>query len=190
MAGLYGCAAKPRKRGSEAADVVSSFGRTAYTHRARRVRSSSSREATHASPCAARRPPPDPCPRRRRPTRREAEVAAHNFKVELGKLEQLDKDTKADLGKRLEARQAELYKEMQAAVAKHAEAEGIDVVIAYGDAPVQTADDFANVKRRMHAIDIGAGILFYARPGLDITDAIVTRLNDAYRATEKKKTAP
>jgi Skp family chaperone for outer membrane proteins len=118
----------------------------------------------------------------------QREVAAQNFKVEAGKLEQLDRDTKADLGKRVEARQTELWKEMQAAVAKHAEAEQIDVVIAYGDVPGQASDEFANVKRRMNSIDIGAGILFYSRPGIDITDAIVTRLNDTYRATQKKKT--
>jgi Skp family chaperone for outer membrane proteins len=115
------------------------------------------------------------------------DIARHNFKVELSKLNQLDKDAKEDLGKRIEVRNAELWKETHAAVAKHAEATGIDVVIAYGDIPNQPADEVPNVKRRMNAIDVGAGILFYARPGLDITDAIVARLNDAYRAAQKKK---
>jgi Skp family chaperone for outer membrane proteins len=115
------------------------------------------------------------------------DIARHNYKVEAAKLNQLDQDTKADLGKRFEARQAELWKETHAAVAKHCEANGIDVVIAYSDILNQPADDAPNVKRHLTAIEIGAGVVFYTRPGLDITDAIVTRLNDAYRASQKKK---
>jgi Skp family chaperone for outer membrane proteins len=118
------------------------------------------------------------------------EVARNNFKVELANLEQLDKETKADLGKRIDARQAELWKEMRAAVAKHAEATGIDVVIAYGDILNLPADDPPNVKRHLTAVDVGAGVLFYARPNLDITDAIVTRLNEAHRAANKGKKTP
>ena len=118
------------------------------------------------------------------------DIARYNFKVEFAKLNQLDKDTKEDLGKRFEVRQAELWKETHAAVAKHAEATGIDVVIAYGDILNLPADDAPNVKRHMTAIDVGAGVLFYARPGLDITDAIVTRLNEAHRAANKGKKTP
>jgi Skp family chaperone for outer membrane proteins len=118
------------------------------------------------------------------------DAARQNFKSELAKLELLDKQTKLDLGKRFEARQAALWKEIHDAVAKHAEAEHIDVVIAYGNLSGQESDAFPNVKRKMNAVDIGAGVPIYVRPGLDITDAIVNRLNNADGASKKEQKNP
>ncbi len=79
-----------------------------------------------------------------------------------------------------------VYKDVLAAAQRHAKTHGIDLVLQYSDLPADAADFFSpvNVARK---VELGAAFPLVIAPGLDITQDILTDLNDAYR---KEKSRP
>jgi Skp family chaperone for outer membrane proteins len=104
------------------------------------------------------------------------------------RLEDLDRQARAKVGKSQENGLNMLWKDMRDAVKAHATENGIGLVIVYGD-PLDTGlvDVMPNITRKMQAIDQGGGVPFFVGPGVDISEAIIERLNRQYR---QKKSEP
>jgi Skp family chaperone for outer membrane proteins len=97
------------------------------------------------------------------------------------KLEDLDFEVRQLLGKKQEQSYLELYADVRGTIEKYADDNKIDLVLIY-DEPVKKEDSstFANVSRKMQAINQGAVVPIFIRPRIDITKAVLSRLNEAY----------
>ena len=74
-----------------------------------------------------------------------------------------------------------LYKEFDEAVRTYARTAGIEMVMHYNDAVLETdRNSAANIARKMSA---GACMPMYLTPGLDISQDIVNTLNAKYPTT-------
>jgi Skp family chaperone for outer membrane proteins len=101
------------------------------------------------------------------------------------RLEDLDRQARTRVGKSQENGLIGMWKDVRAAVKAYSSEHGIQLVIAYGDPrEANQLDTMPNINRKMQAMDQGAGIPFFAAPGVDISEAIVEMLNRQYR--EKK----
>ncbi len=67
-------------------------------------------------------------------------------------------------------------------------AHGFDLVVHYNDVPADSAEFFSpvNVSRKIQA---GAFIPLYIAPGMDITQEVVTALNETYRKRKEVNTS-
>jgi len=92
-------------------------------------------------------------------------------------LEDLTVEGRSVVGRSTEGAMVELYKDVREVVAAYARQEGLDAVLHYNDATPGTPEFYAppNVGRKMQA---GAAMPLYLAPGIDITEAILTELND------------
>ena len=101
-------------------------------------------------------------------------------------LEDLNSEAKTTLGKKSDNQMVFLYKEVQQAAQRYAQAHDIEMVLHYNDADEKTTEaeywSSANVARKMQA---GALMPVYIAPGLDVSAEIIETLN-ASRRTEKK----
>ncbi len=101
-------------------------------------------------------------------------------------MEDLNRKITALVRKRQEDALMLLWKDAQDEVAAYAREHGLQAVFAYGD-PVAPLILPANVQRKLQAVDAGSSFPFYVAPGVDISEAIVDRLNRRY--AERAKTA-
>jgi Skp family chaperone for outer membrane proteins len=92
-------------------------------------------------------------------------------------LEDLDLKARTLVGKKQETQLVQLYREVQAAVQQTAQQNGFHIVLGYGDPPNLDPTSFANVSRRMQAMDMGTFITMYVQTGLDISGEVLARLN-------------
>ena len=81
------------------------------------------------------------------------------------------------VGKKQETQLIQLYREIQTAVQSYAQQNGFHIILGYGDPPQLDPYTFANVNRRMTAMDMGTSVIMYVPPGLDISQEVLTRLN-------------
>ena len=95
------------------------------------------------------------------------------------KLEDLDREARAKIGKQQEEHLIALYKEVVNAVKEHAETHGIQIVLGYGEPPDADLFTFANINRKLTGMDMGGSVPLYFRPGIDISQHVVDSLNGA-----------
>jgi Skp family chaperone for outer membrane proteins len=91
------------------------------------------------------------------------------------KLEDVDREARQKVGKRQEEHLVALYKEVHAAIKEYADEHGIHLVLGYGELP--DIFSFANITRKLSAMDKGAIIPLHFRANLDISMPIVDRLH-------------
>jgi Skp family chaperone for outer membrane proteins len=101
------------------------------------------------------------------------------------RLEDMNREARSKVGKSQETNLVVLWKDIREATSAYAKEHDLQLVIAYGDPKeIEQADLFPNVNRKMQLLDIGGATPFFMAPGVDISEAIIERLNRQYR--EKK----
>src|SRR5262249_36340348 len=98
------------------------------------------------------------------------------------KLEDLDREARAKIGKRQEEQITILYKDVSDKVDAYAKNNGIHIVLAYGEQFEGDLFAFPNLNRKMQGMDLGSVHPLYVMPGLDISNAVIDVLNQSYRA--------
>ena len=100
------------------------------------------------------------------------------------KLEDLDREVRALVGKKQEDQLVQLWREVNEKIQAYALSNGFHVVMGYGDP--MTAEElasFPNINRKMQGMDVGAAVPLFVAPGLDVSNDVVRALNDAYQRT-------
>jgi Skp family chaperone for outer membrane proteins len=72
-----------------------------------------------------------------------------------------------------------LYQDVEKVVRRYAKARGFDLVLHYNDLVKEEAYTTENILRKMQA---GACMPLYTAPGIDITDEVMTALNEDFRS--------
>jgi Skp family chaperone for outer membrane proteins len=118
------------------------------------------------------------------------ETLAEQIREHQNALQGLDKKARKEIGKKQEMQLVMLWREIKTAVADVAKSKDLDVVFGYGDPADGDPDSPQNVNRKMQGMDAGSAVPIYTRPGVDITDEVLRRLNDAYREASRTRPAP
>jgi Skp family chaperone for outer membrane proteins len=98
------------------------------------------------------------------------------------KMEDLDMQARKLIGKKQEDQIVMLYKEVAGAVQGYAQANGIHLVLGFGEQIEGDLYSFLNINRKMQGMDLGSTTPFFQLGGVDISQAIVDTLNAHYRA--------
>ncbi len=98
-------------------------------------------------------------------------------------LEDLDRDARKKIGKRQEDHLVQLYKEVSEQIGRIANSNGIHLVLGFGEPPNEDLMSFMNINRKLTGMDMGSTVPLFFHSSLDISDHVVTALNQAYRAT-------
>jgi Skp family chaperone for outer membrane proteins len=107
----------------------------------------------------------------------QAEVSQKALRDGARALEDLDLKARTLIGKKQETQLVQLYREIQAAVQSYAQQNGYHMILGYGDPPQLDPYTFANVNRRMTAMDMGTFVTMYVGNGLDVSQEVLQRLN-------------
>jgi len=99
-------------------------------------------------------------------------------------LEDLDLKARSLVGKKQETQLVMLWRQINDVVAEYASKHDFDIVFGYGDPPNLDPNTFANVNRRMTAMDMGTMIPAYVRNGGDITREVHALLQEKYRTSK------
>jgi Skp family chaperone for outer membrane proteins len=108
---------------------------------------------------------------------KERDTAEQNIRVLKRQLEDLDIEARKKIGKRQEDHLIQLYKEVTHHIKSVASANGIHVVLGYGEPPNQDLFSFMNINRKLSAMDMGAVTPLYFHESLDISEYVVQSLN-------------
>jgi Skp family chaperone for outer membrane proteins len=98
------------------------------------------------------------------------------------KLEDLEVLVRKLVGTTQEEQIINLYKEVHRAIEAHARANGIHVVLGYGEQIDGDIYAFANINRKMQGMDLGSCNPLFHVPGVDISQQVADTLNAAFRA--------
>lgn len=98
------------------------------------------------------------------------------------KIEDIDREVRSRVGKKQEEQIVGLYRDVSEAVKGYAQANSIQLVLAYGDPAEGDHFTFPNVNRKMQGMDLGTTNPFFFVPQVDISQAIIDTLNHRYRA--------
>ena len=98
------------------------------------------------------------------------------------KMEDLDMQARKLIGKKQEDQIVMLYKEVAGAVQAYAQANGIQLVLGFGEQVEGDMFSFININRKMQGMDLGSTTPFFQVGGVDISQAIADTLNTHYRA--------
>jgi len=109
----------------------------------------------------------------------DREAFERAIKKNQAELEDIERELKHLQAKRQEEHLRELWRDIRAAVREYAIHHKIDLVLAYGDPPKELIDQPANIQRKKDAIDFGGTIPSFVAPGADITDGVLTLLNQS-----------
>jgi Skp family chaperone for outer membrane proteins len=113
------------------------------------------------------------------------EELEREMRAEQRKAEDLHAEAKQKMSKTTDEQTVMLYKKVQKAAARYAEAHNIDLVLHYNDAATgEEQDSPQNVTRKMQT---GACVPLYWKAELDISKAVVGAMNESYRAPAKGK---
>jgi Skp family chaperone for outer membrane proteins len=119
----------------------------------------------------------------------DAKNAARQKVLAMGrKLEDLETEARSTIGKKSEQSFIDIYSDIQAAVQKEADAKNFDLVLIYGEQ--LNKDDvlkFANLTRKLQAANQGAVVPIFIRPRIDLTQATLKSLNEAYAAKNQRE---
>jgi hypothetical protein len=98
------------------------------------------------------------------------------------RLEDLERQARARLGKAHDVKLTVLWKDIREATKTYAAEHGIDLIIAYGDpSEPQLVDVMPNINRKMQGIDQGGSMPFFVSPNADISEPLIELLNRRYR---------
>jgi Skp family chaperone for outer membrane proteins len=97
-------------------------------------------------------------------------------------LEDLDLEARKKIGARQEQHLIQLYKEVSEHIKAVASANGIHLVLGFGEPPDGDLYSFANINRKLTAMDMGGAVPLFHNPALDISEVVVTSLNRSYTA--------
>ena len=97
------------------------------------------------------------------------------------KLEDLEMQVRKLIGKSQEEQTVALFKEVDAAIKGYAQANGIQMVLGYGEQLDGDLYAFPNISRKMQGMDLGGLNPIFCAPGLDISQQVVDTLNMAYQ---------
>src|SRR5437899_1376357 len=98
-------------------------------------------------------------------------------------LEDLDLEARKKIGKRQEEHLVQLYREVSNQIQTVASSNGIHLVLGFGEPPNEDLMSFMNINRKLTGMDMGSTVPLFFHSSLDISDHVVTALNQAYRAT-------
>ena len=104
------------------------------------------------------------------------------------RFEDLNRLAQTKLGKAQQTQLVTLWSDVHDAVKTYSAAQGIDLVMAYGE-PIDKKDvmTFLNIERKMRGADQGGSVVpFFVGPGVDISEAVVDLLNRRYREETEK----
>jgi Skp family chaperone for outer membrane proteins len=96
------------------------------------------------------------------------------------RLEDLDIEARKRVGKRQEEHLVQLYKEVTDHIQAVAQANGVHLVLGYGDPPSADLMTFGNVNRKLSNMDMGGLTPLFFHGSLDISETVVTSLNRAF----------
>jgi outer membrane protein len=82
--------------------------------------------------------------------------------------------------KKTEQMMIDLYADVQAAIARHAEAQKFDLVLAYSEAPKLEQMTALNINRKLMAARNGGVVPMFIHPRIDITQAVLKSLNESW----------
>jgi len=100
-------------------------------------------------------------------------------------IEDEQRNARAVAGKKSETQLVQLWKEINDVVNRVAKSYSFNIVLAYGDPTEAEANGigaFANINRKLQAIEMGSTSPLYFDQSVDITGAVVQTLNAAYDA--------
>ena len=105
------------------------------------------------------------------------------------RFEDLNRQAQTKLGKSQQTQLVTLWSDVHEAVKTYSAAQGIDLVVAYGE-PIDAKDvmGFLNIERKIRASDGGAVTPLFIGTGVDISEAVVDLLNTRYREGKEKTT--
>ena len=108
-----------------------------------------------------------------------ARLAQDDLKVELA---QLNAEMERILGKKQEEILTTLWRDVHMGTAAHAKDQRIDIVLGFGD-PMEKdrLHQFANVKRKLKALDDGSVVPLFATPKVDLSLMVTQTLNNWMR---------
>ncbi len=95
-------------------------------------------------------------------------------------LEDLDLEARKAIGGKQETHLIQLYKEVTTHIQAVASANGIQLVLGFGEPPDQDLMTFANINRKLTGMDMGGTVPLYFHSTLDISELVVTSLNRSY----------
>ena len=107
----------------------------------------------------------------------QADISQKALRDGARALEDLDLKARTLIGKKQETQLVQLYREIQAAVQSYAQQNGYHMILGYGDPPQLDPYTFANINRRMTAMDMGTFVIMYSMNGLDVSNEVLQRLN-------------
>jgi Skp family chaperone for outer membrane proteins len=119
----------------------------------------------------------------------QVEVSQKALRDGARALEDLDLKARTMVGKKQETQLVQLYREIQGAVQSYAQQNGYHIILGYGDPPQLDPYAFANVNRRMTAMDMGTFVTMYVQTGLDVSNEVLARLNGV-QAQPVSRTGP
>lgn len=104
------------------------------------------------------------------------------------KLQDMDREVRAEIGKVQEFQIISLFKDLNQAVEAVAKSQGFQLVLAYGDI---VGDPFTveNISRKMNGMDLGSTTPLFFHASTNLTDTVVATLNSHYRTTTGKTTS-
>ena len=107
-----------------------------------------------------------------------------NLRVLKRQLEDLDLEARKKIGKRQEEHIVQLYKEVNQHVSAVASANGIHLVLGYGEPPDLTElFGLQNVDRKLTMMNMGGVVPLYFHSSLDISEVVVQSLNRSFGGT-------
>ena len=104
-------------------------------------------------------------------------------------LEDLDIEARKKLGSKQEQNLIQLYKEVSDHIQAVANANGIHLVLGYGEPPDANLFTFMNINRKLSAMDMGSTVPLFYHPSLDISETVIASLNRAYTSTSATPTS-
>ncbi len=92
-------------------------------------------------------------------------------------LEDLDLEARKTIGKKQEDHLIQLFKEVSQHIQAVAVANGIHLVLGYGEPPDADLMTFGNINRKLTGMDMGGTVPLYFHSSLDISEVVVQSLN-------------
>jgi Skp family chaperone for outer membrane proteins len=96
-------------------------------------------------------------------------------------LEDLEMKVRKLVGTTQEDQIVNLFREVQAAIQAYAQANGIHVVLGYGEQIDGDIYAFGNINRKMQGMDLGSCNPLFHVPGIDISQPIADMLNSSFQ---------
>jgi Skp family chaperone for outer membrane proteins len=102
-------------------------------------------------------------------------------------MEDEQRNARSLVAKKSEQQLVQLWKEINDVVVRAAKANAFNIVLAFGDPTEQEANGmgmFANVNRKLQAIEMGSTSPLFFDPSVDLTSVVVQALNAGYDAAQ------